>query len=57
MRGFLTFTFVCAMTAALIPWPDLFWLWAASMAVVVLATPLEPRPRTRVVKRRGERGH
>jgi hypothetical protein len=57
MRGFLTFTFVCGMTAALIPWPGLFWLWALMIVVVLFTTPLESKPRTRVVKRRGERGY
>jgi hypothetical protein len=57
MRGFLTFTFVCGMTAALIPWPGLFRLWALMIVVVLFTTPLESKPRTRVVKRRGERGY
>ena len=57
MRGFLTFTLVAAMTAALIPYPGLFWVWSATMGAVVLLTPPESKPRTRVVKRRGERGY
>lgn len=57
MKGFLAFFVTCAMTAALIPWPGLFWLWAITMGLVVLLTPLESKPRTRVVKRRGDRGY
>lgn len=57
MKDFAAIFFVCAMTAALIPWPGLFWLWAASMGVVILMTLPESKPRTRVVKRRGDRSH
>jgi hypothetical protein len=57
MRGFGSFVLLTAVTAALIPWPEIFPLWVFVILLVFFVTlPARSEPRSRVVKPRRERG-
>jgi hypothetical protein len=52
MRGFGSFVLLTAITAALIPWPEIFPLWVGVILLVFFVTlPERSEPRSRVVKR------
>ena len=57
MKGFLSFFLACA-AFTLVAVVQNVWLGLAFAAAMLwFLTPLESKPRTRVVKRRGERGY